>query len=93
MVYNVPAVVASTLEKMGYAAPTKCLEGLPVASIAKLPLRSQIELTNRRLRIAFGALDANTEAVRSKIHDNISYEDWVTIFERDLAPEIVRMGV
>lgn len=93
MVYNIPAVVVSTLEKLGHATPTKCLGSLPVASVAQLPVRSQIELTNRRLRIAFGALNANTETIRSKIHDNVDYEEWVTIFKRDLAPEIVRLDI
>ena len=87
---NLFEIVTNILTTKGHKKPTKWQEGINHQQICKLPYDSQRKLINCHLRLVLGSMSEDTSRERYCLVDDVPCDNWVELFEREIADTMVR---
>lgn len=90
---NLFEVVSNILSTRGHKNPSKWQGSLNHQQIGKLPYESQRKLVNSHLRLVLGSIDEDTSRERFCLVDDVPFDNWVELFEREIADTMVRNGL
>jgi hypothetical protein len=90
---NLFETISGILTNKGHKNPTKWQEGLNHQQISKLPYESQRKLINSHLRLVLGSVDEDTSRERFCLVDDVPFDNWVDLFDREIAGTMVRCGL